>query len=156
MFDRFTEEARRVMGFARQEAERLGHDTIRTVHVLLGLVSEWADVSADVRTELSMDLSKIRAEVESLTAKGAASPTRSQMTFTPQAKSILDGAVEEAGLLGHTHIGTEHLLLALLSTREAITAYVLGHLAPSLSEVRGRIVKIRRSDPPGGSLVPAV
>ena len=66
MFDRFTDRARKVMSFARQEAERFNHDYIGTEHVLLGLVKEGSGVAANVLENLEVDLEKVRLEVEKL------------------------------------------------------------------------------------------
>ena len=66
MFDRFTDRARKVMGLARQEAQRFNHDYIGTEHVLLGLVQEGSGVAASVLKNLEIDLKKIRSEVEKL------------------------------------------------------------------------------------------
>ena len=66
MFDRFTDRARKVMGLARQEAQRLNHEFIGTEHILLGLVQEGSGVAANVLKNLDVDLKKIRTEVERL------------------------------------------------------------------------------------------
>ena len=62
MFDRFTERARKVMGLARQEAQRFGHDYIGTEHILLGLVQEGSGVAAQVLKNLDVELKKIRID----------------------------------------------------------------------------------------------
>jgi len=69
MFDRFTDRARKVMGLARQEAQRFNHDYIGTEHILLGLVQEESGVAASVLRNMDIDLKKVRLEVE----KGMAS-----------------------------------------------------------------------------------
>ena len=83
MFDRFTDRARKVMGLARQEAQRFNHDYIGTEHVLLGLVQEGSGVAASVLKNLDIDLKKIRHEVEKLVSNGTTMVTMGQLPFTP-------------------------------------------------------------------------
>ena len=128
MFDRFTDRARKVMGLARQEAQRLGHDYIGTEHVLLGLIQEGNGVASDVLKSLDIDLKKIRQEVEKLVSPGNTMVTMGQLPFTPRAKKVLELALEEAQNLGHNYIGTEHLLLGLIRENEGIAAQVLMNL----------------------------
>jgi len=106
MFDRFTDRARKVMGLARQEAQRFNHDYIGTEHVLLGLVQEGSGVAASVLKNLDIDLKKIRLEVEKLVSNGTTMVTMGQLPFTPRAKKVLELSLEEASNLGHTYIGT--------------------------------------------------
>ena len=75
MFDRFTDRARKVMGLARQEAQRLNHEYIGTEHILLGLVQEESGVAANVLKNMDVDLKKIRIEVEKLVQNGGATVT---------------------------------------------------------------------------------
>ena len=114
MFDRFTDRARRVMGLARQEAQRFNHEYIGTEHILLGLIQEGSGVAANVLRNLDIDLDKIRREVEKIVQSGPSMVTMGQLPFTPRAKKVLELSVEEASNLGHNYIGTEHLLLGLI------------------------------------------
>ena len=66
MFDRFTDRAKKVMSFARQEAQKFNHEYIGTEHILLGLIKEGSGVAANVLKNLDVDLRKIRLEVEKL------------------------------------------------------------------------------------------
>ncbi len=95
MFDKFTDRARKVMGYARQEAERFNHDYIGTEHVLLGLVKEGSGVAANVLENLEIDLEKLRAEVEKRVKQGPDTGTMGQLPFTQRAKKVLDYAIEE-------------------------------------------------------------
>ncbi|HEY7515471.1 MAG TPA: Clp protease N-terminal domain-containing protein, partial [Vicinamibacteria bacterium] len=114
MFDRFTDRARKVVGWSRQEAQRFQHDYIGTEHILLGLIREGGGVAADVLRNLSVDPLRVREEVEKRMKAGTASVTMGQLPFTPRAKRVLELSLEEARDLGHNYIGTEHLLLGLI------------------------------------------
>ncbi len=136
MFDRFTDRARRVMSLAKTEAQRLNHDYIGTEHILLGLIHEGSGVAANVLRNINVDLKKILAELEKVVKGNATLMNPGQLPFTPRAKKVLELALEEASLLGHNYIGTEHILLGLIKESEGIAARVLMNLGVKLEEVR--------------------
>jgi ATP-dependent Clp protease ATP-binding subunit ClpC len=142
MFDRFTDRARKVMGLARQEAQRFNHDYIGTEHILLGLIQEGSGVAADVLKNLDVDPKRIRQEIEKLVSHGTTMVTMGQLPFTPRAKKVLELALEEASNLGHNYIGTEHLLLGLIREQEGIAAQVLQNLNVRLEDVREEVLEL--------------
>jgi len=142
MFDRFTDRARKVMGLARQEAQRFNHDYIGTEHILLGLIQEGSGVAADVLKNLDVDPKRIRQEIEKLVSHGTTMVTMGQLPFTPRAKKVLELALEEASNLGHNYIGTEHLLLGLIREQEGIAAQVLQNLKVRLEDVREEVLEL--------------
>ncbi len=141
MFDRFTDRAKKVMNLARQEAQRFNHEYLGTEHILLGLVQEGSGVAANVLRQMSIDLSKIRSEVEKLVKTGPSMVTMGQLPFTPRAKKVLELSMEEASNLGHNYIGTEHLLLGLIKENEGIAAKVLTNLGVKLEDVREEVLE---------------
>ncbi|MEI6233393.1 MAG: ATP-dependent Clp protease ATP-binding subunit [Planctomycetota bacterium] len=141
MFDRFTDRARKVMAFARQEAERFNHDYIGTEHILLGLVKEGSGVAANVLENLEVDLEKVRLEVEKLVKSAPDVVTIGQLPFTPRAKKVLEFAIDEARALDHNYVGTEHLLLGLLREQEGLAAQVLMNLNLKLEDVRSEVME---------------
>ncbi len=141
MFDRFTDRARKVMSFARQEAERFNHDYIGTEHILLGLVKEGSGVAANVLENLEVDLEKVRLEVEKLVKPAPDVVTIGQLPFTPRAKKVLEFAIDEARALDHNYVGTEHLLLGLLREQEGLAAQVLMNLGLKLEDVRSEVME---------------
>ncbi|MCZ6689665.1 MAG: ATP-dependent Clp protease ATP-binding subunit, partial [Planctomycetota bacterium] len=148
MFDRFTDRARKVMGLARQEAQRFNHEYIGTEHILLGLVQEGSGVAAQVLRNLSVELNKIRAEVEKIVQHGPSMVAMGNLPFTPRAKKVLELAVEEASNLGHNYIGTEHLLLGLIRENDGVAAQVLQNLGLKLEEVREEVLELLGADVP--------
>jgi ATP-dependent Clp protease ATP-binding subunit ClpC len=146
MFDRFTDRARKVMGLARQEAQRFNHEYIGTEHILLGLIQEGSGVAANVLRNLDVDLDKIRREVEKIVQSGPSMVTMGQLPFTPRAKKVLELSVEEASNLGHNYIGTEHLLLGLIRENEGVAAQVLMNLGLKLEEVREEVLELLGAD----------
>ncbi|MFM1873207.1 MAG: hypothetical protein RL398_2629, partial [Planctomycetota bacterium] len=141
MFDRFTDRAKKVMSFARQEAMKFNHEYIGTEHILLGLVQEGSGVAANVLKNMSIDLEKIRHEVEKIVKTGPSMVTMGQLPFTPRAKKVLELSMEEASQLSHNYIGTEHLLLGLIRENEGIAAQVLMNLGVKLDEVREEVLE---------------
>ena len=129
------------MGFARREAQELNHEYIGTEHILLGLIREGNGVAAGVITSLGVNLEAMRKEVLSnLTVRPKHEPSM-QVPFTPRAKKAVELALEEAKNIGHGHVGTEHLLLALLRENEGIAPHILRTMGCRLEEVRESVIE---------------
>ncbi|MCK5347205.1 MAG: NDP-hexose 4-ketoreductase, partial [Candidatus Heimdallarchaeota archaeon] len=97
MFDKFTDRARKVMGHARQEAQKFNHEYIGTEHVLLGLIQEGTGVASSVLRNLEIEVRKIRAEIEKTVPSGQKMVTiGGKLPFTQSAKKVLDYGEEEA------------------------------------------------------------
>src|ERR1043165_5723068 len=146
MFDRFTDRAKKVMNLARQEAQRFNHEYLGTEHILLGLVQEGSGVAANVLKNMSIELPKIRGEVEKIVKTGPSMVTMGQLPFTPRAKKVLELSMEEAANLGHNYIGTEHLLLGLIRERDGKAAKVLTNLNVKLEQVREEVLDFLGAD----------
>ncbi len=142
MYERFTDRARKVLQLANQEAQRLNHEYIGTEHILLGLVKEGSGVASNVLKNLDVDLTKIRREVEKLVSQGTDMIAMGKLPQTPRAKKVIEYAMEEARNLGHTYVGTEHLLLGLLREEEGVAAQVLMNLGLRLDAVREEILDL--------------
>lgn len=144
MFDRFTDEARKLMGLARREALRLKHDYIGTEHMLLGLTRIEGSAAGDVLAALDVGASAIRREVEALAEPGdqEAGGELRRLPFTPRAKRVLERTLVESADLGHAHVGTEHLLLALVLEEEGIAGLALARLGLRKDFVRREIIEL--------------
>jgi hypothetical protein len=136
-FERFTQRARRALLLAQEEARRLNHDFIGTEHLLLALVAEGEGVGPALLAGAGVELSRVRAEVERVVGRGT-EPPAGEMSLTPRCKRVLALAVNEARQLNHAHVGTEHLLLALLREEEGVAARVLMGLGVQLEKLRDR------------------
>jgi bifunctional DNase/RNase len=123
-FDKFTERARKVLSFAQEEAQRFQHTYIGPEHLLLGLVREGEGVAVKVLTSLGVDLEQVRKSVEDTVGRGDRI-VPGEIGLTPRAKNVIELAQDEARLLDHRYIGTEHLLLGLIREGEGIGAAVL-------------------------------
>jgi ATP-dependent Clp protease ATP-binding subunit ClpC len=142
MQDRFTDRVRRVIYFARDEANRLQHDYIGTEHLLLGIVREGEGIAAKVLGKLDLDFEQIQQAVESMVKSSGGTLTIGEIPFTPRAKRVLELAIEEARLLGHNYVGTEHLLLGLIREGEGVAAQVLAELGVDRKRVREEVMKL--------------
>src|SRR2546421_8147923 len=117
MFERFTTRARRVVVLSQEEATQLNHNYIGTEHILLGLLGESGGLASQALTGLGMSVEGARQEVVKIIGMGSTKPT-GRIPFTPRAKKILELALREALQLNHDYIGTEHLLLGILTEGE--------------------------------------
>ncbi|MDO8580032.1 MAG: Clp protease N-terminal domain-containing protein, partial [Candidatus Omnitrophota bacterium] len=151
MFNRFTERARKVIVYAKEEARRFNHDYIGTEHLLLGLVREGEGVAAAVLQKLGLDLETIRIEVEKLVQPGPQTQVLGDIPFTPRSKKALELSAEEARALGHNYIGTEHLLLGLVKEGEGMAYRVLLNLGLDLGKLRNEVMDLLGSGIPGFS-----
>jgi len=149
MFNRFTERARKVIVYAKEEARRFNHDYIGTEHLLLGLIREGEGVAAAVLQKLGLDLETIRLEVEKLVQAGPATQVVGDIPFTPRSKKALELSAEEARALGHNYIGTEHLLLGLVKEGEGMAYRVLLNLGLDLGKLRNEVMELLGSGIPG-------
>jgi len=145
MFERFTERARRVIVLAQEEARRLNHDAVGTEHVLLGIIREGEGVASKALESLSLSPERVRAEIERAIGRGEHVP-QEEVAFTPRVKKVLELALNEARLLGHNYIGTEHLLLGLIREGEGWAARVLQAMGADLERVRGQVVYLLGED----------
>lgn len=142
MFKRFTERARRVIILAREEAERHHHEYLGTEHILLGMLKDGGGIAITVLQKSGLTIDQIRMEVERHLPRNANALIVGEIPFTPKAKKVLEYGVEEARLMGHNYIGTEHLLLGLLKEKEGIAAKVLNNLGIRLVETREKILNL--------------
>src|SRR5262245_30248521 len=147
MHDKFTERVRKVIYLAREEAARLQHDYIGTEHLLLGVIREGEGIAATVLNNLGLDLDRIRQEVENMVSASGGTMTIGEIPFTPRAKRVLELAVEEARLVGHNDVGTEHLLLGLIREGEGVAAKVLLELGVDRKRVREETLKLLGGQP---------
>ncbi|RDU34881.1 ATP-dependent Clp protease ATP-binding subunit ClpC [Neobacillus piezotolerans] len=148
MFGRFTERAQKVLALAQEEAIRLGHNNIGTEHILLGLVREGDGIAAKALYGLGLGAEKIQNEVETLIGRGQEVPQT--IHYTPRAKKVIELSMDEARKLGHSYVGTEHILLGLIREGEGVAARVLNNLGVSLNKARQQVLQLLGSNESGG------
>src|SRR3989475_6766237 len=139
-FDRFNDRAKRVLALAQDEAIRFNHNYIGVEHLLLGLIREGEGVAARALDSLGVELSKVRAAVEFIIGRGDSTTAPSEITLSPRTKMVIELAIDEARKLGHSHVGTEHLLLGVVRDDQSIGAGVLQALGVSPEKVRHQVI----------------
>jgi ATP-dependent Clp protease ATP-binding subunit ClpC len=142
MFERFTDRARRVIARAQNEARSLDHDSVGTEHILLALVEEGTGVGARALEAMQITMDTVREKVEEITGRGQVPPRKGHIPFTPAAKKVLEFSLREALQLGHTYIGTEHILLGLVREGEGVAGQVLAGLGADLNRTRQLVIEI--------------
>jgi ATP-dependent Clp protease ATP-binding subunit ClpC len=139
VFERFTERGRQVVVFAQDEARALKHNYIGTEHILLGLLREEEGIAAQALDAFEVTLEEVRAQVAQIVGQGD-EVVSGQIPFTPRAKKVLDLALREAISLGHNHIGTEHILLALVRENGSVAMRILLDLGADAETIRDAVI----------------
>lgn len=123
MMQRFTDDAQRVLSFAQEAALELGHDYVGTEHVLIGLTKVKNGVAAKALEELNIVTEDIFEAVEEQVGRGNKKATSIYMT--PRVKNVLELAIQVANRMNHNYVGTEHILLGLLSDGGGVAVGIL-------------------------------
>ncbi|MGL3598678.1 ATP-dependent Clp protease ATP-binding subunit [Veillonella sp. ZSJB6] len=123
MMQRFTDDAQRVLSFAQEAALELGHDYVGTEHVLIGLTKVKNGVAAKALEELGIVTEDVFEAVEEQVGRGNKKATSIYMT--PRVKHVLELAIQVANRMNHNYVGTEHILLGLLSDGGGVAVGIL-------------------------------
>ncbi len=142
MMQRFTDDAQRVLTLAQEAASELGHDYVGTEHVLIGLTKVKNSVAAKALEELGIVTEDIFEAVEDHVGRGNKKATSIYMT--PRVKYVLELAVQMANRMNHNYVGTEHILLGLLSDGSGVAAAILQSMDVRTNDV---VDAIRNIDP---------
>jgi hypothetical protein len=145
MFERFTNQARRVVVLAQEESRQLNHNYIGTEHLLLGLLHEGKGTGARALESMDITLEAARREVETRIGRGKQEPS-GRIPFTPRAKKSLELSLRESLALGQNYIGTAHLLLALIRKGDGVGIEVLISLGADLNALRSRVIALLPGD----------
>ena len=136
----FTDQVRKSLQRAREEAARLHHEHVGTEHLLLGLLKD--QFVASTLTNLGTGSEEVRRRVESSVKEGSAIILGPDFPYTAPAKKVLELAMSEARELNHSYVGTEHLLLGLLREGKGIAAQVLTEAGVRLDRARAETVRL--------------
>lgn len=145
MFNRFTQRAQKVLQLAQEEAIRMKHESIGTEHILLGLIREGGGIAAKALEAIDVSFETIEQGVEKLVGSGT-KEVGPIVHYTPRAKKVIELSVDESRKLGHSYIGTEHILLALIREGEGVAARVLNNAGVSLNKARQQVLQLLGSN----------
>ena len=148
MFERFTEHARDVLRLEGLEAQRMHHEHLGTEHLLVALVREREGHGHIALTNLGVTLKQLRGAVAELVAPDPDTDIPDAFHQTPQAKHVMAMAVEEARAHKDSHLGTEHLLLALLREPEGVAMKALAKLNLTAQAVGEEVQRLLREERP--------
>ena len=141
--DRFTERARIALSKAQELAQDFGHSYVGTEHILLGIAAEGEGLGAKVLRENGLDESLIAELLEKYVGRGAEG--MSFQGLTPDAKRVIELAIMDANRLGHSYIGTEHLLMGLMREPECTGSRLLSSIGVDLNKVYSDVIGIFQS-----------
>ena len=148
MFERFTDKGRKIIILAREEAERHQNDYLGTEHLVLAILRESDGIALMILKKMGLSTEQVRLEIERNLPGGGTTMTFGEIPFSPRVKKVIEYGVEEARLLGHNHIGSEHLLLGLLREEEGIGGKILRSLGANLLTARQLTVTFLRKSTP--------
>ena len=147
MQGRFTQSAIKVLKLAQYEAKNLKHAHVGTEHILLGLLHEGTNVAAKALSSIGIDLYTVRQRVHELVEKEDFDDLETEeIGYSPEAKTIMEYAVEQAQALGHDYIGTEHILLGIIYDTESIACEILVSLGADLDIIHDAILDLLNED----------
>lgn len=178
MWQRFTERAKRVVYFAQEDARKRGLAFVDTEHLLMGILLEsqnapkssapdtvWPpppqtprsryNLACHMLTALNITPENVQANLAPHLQSGTVLPLINDMQLAPGGKRIIDLGYSEARLLRHNHIGTEHLLLGLISDKKGAAGQVLAALGAELEQARLVAAKLRGAGTMNGMETPA-
>ncbi len=139
--ERFTQRARRALGFAHQEAEKARKKDLGTEYLLLGLLIEGGGVAARALHELGLDTERVQEIIQRVNQDYPGPQTGGKLNLAPDTQQVLEFAIEEARAIGHHYIGTEHILLALTRS-EGTVKYVFDKMGLTAENIRKQVRRI--------------
>tara|TARA_B100000315_G_C14588341_1_gene594353 strand:+ start:556 stop:2991 length:2436 start_codon:yes stop_codon:yes gene_type:complete len=148
MFERFTDKGRKIIILAREEAERHMNDYLGTEHLVLAFLRDNDGIASSILKKMGLSPERIQAEIELNIPSGGAPLAFGEIPFSPRVKKVIEFGIEEARLLGHNHIGSEHLLLGILREEEGLGGKTLRSLGANLLAVRQLTVMFLKKSSP--------
>lgn len=150
MFERYTDHARRALVLAQEEARLLNHNYIGTEHLLLGLAREGEGIAAKALESVGVTVDVVRGQVQDIIGQGMQAQS-GHVPFTPRSQTVLGLAQRVSLEQGQNHIGTEHLLLALLREGTGVAVQLLVKLGAGPDRLRRKVSLLVADEgrPPG-------
>ena len=146
MIYKFTNRAEKAIELANELAMELGHNYIGTEHILYGLSKEGTGVASKVLESQDVSPEKIIDEIESLIGRGEPITESETVGFTPRTKRVIESAFIEARKLGSEFIGTEHLLIGIMSEGDSVAVRIMMDLGVSPQKLYNQIIKVINED----------
>ncbi|MEG0778185.1 MAG: ATP-dependent Clp protease ATP-binding subunit [Oscillospiraceae bacterium] len=138
--DRFTERARLALEKAQEAAQSMGHSYVGTEHILLGIAAEGEGMGAKILRDNGLDEALVTELLERFVGRGA--PGTPAQGLTPGAKRVIELSIMDANRLGHSYIGTEHLLMGILRESESAGARLIASTGVDINKIYTDIVGV--------------
>ena len=148
MFGRFTERAQKVISFAQQMAQQLGHNYVGTEHLLLGIIKEEESIAAKALKNLGIEIEQVQQII--VQSVGVGDKPTELLGYTPRTKKVFELSIGEARSLNHNYVGTEHLLLGIIKAGDGIATKILTELGANPQNVRTEVLKLLNAAGPVG------
>ena len=142
MYNRFTERAQKVIRLSQEEAKRFNHDAITPEHLLLGILDLDEGVASSIISNLGINTTKLRLEIEKLLPVGDNLLQYGELPLTPNARKVLEYSIDEAQKMTYSYVGTEHIFLGLIRNEEFKTTVILENFGLDYELVKGEILNI--------------
>lgn len=142
MFERFTDHAHKVLRLEGIEAQMMHHDHLGTEHLLLGLIREPEGHGHRALERLGLDLRHVRQAVKAVAEEGPQVDLPDALPMTEHFRHVMQAAIDEARALNNNHVGTEHLLLALLKETDGVAMKALARLHVKPQDVRDKVLEM--------------
>ena len=140
MYARFTQGAQQALADSQRFAKEMGNNYVGTEHLLLGLVKAGDSSAAEVFKQRDITVESLRADIDRLVGKGNFQFTNA-FDYTPRCKKIIQTSLMVAQQLGHNYVGTDHLLLSLISETDCVAAQILMAKGIELNQLANAIVQ---------------
>ncbi len=144
-FEKFTEGAQRALRSAQEHARALGHNYVGTEHLLLGILAVTDSPGAKTLYSMNIDSKRVVEQIERMVGRGDYKFNDS-FDFTPRSKKVIELSLIEARNLGHSYVGTEHLLLALIHESDSVAVRILTNLGAHLQSVEQMVASAARNE----------
>ena len=142
MSNNFTPRAQQALALAKKEAEKLNHNYIGTEHLLIGLINLGQGLAIKVLQEIGVGVEDVYEAIEDSIEPGSSDKSLDgKIPMTPRVKKVLVLAEKESKKMGHTYVGTEHILLGLIKEGDGIAALTLKKFGADYDEVLEQILK---------------
>ncbi|NLL37925.1 MAG: ATP-dependent Clp protease ATP-binding subunit [Fretibacterium sp.] len=142
MWQFFTERGKKVIQLAHHEALRMGHNVIEPEHILLGIIHEGGGIACQAMAALDLDMEKIREQIEGAMGRSQPILKSIDLPLSPRMRKALELAMKEARNMGFNYVGTEHILLGVLSDSTSMVSQYFGTMGVDAASLKKQITLI--------------
>lgn len=143
----YTGKAKKAIDLATRISKKLDYNYVGTEHILAGLIKEGTGVAAQVLSADGVDYDKLIQMIKDLISPGEGVAMAEKSGMTPRAERVLERAQEIAEHLGYDEVGTEHILMAMISQGDCAAARLLNTMNVNMQKMYVDILTAIGEDP---------